>query len=109
MDNPRNNHEMLTVRVAPEQKKQLKRLADLAGKSVSDYVREAALKLTFDTAKIEFYQWINADLLHLKKFQYIVTRLLLVVGSESLKSDEKIMNYFRECQRDADEKFGTGE
>lgn len=47
-------------------------MAALADKSLSDFTRDAALSPTLDSAKVEFYQSINEDLLELKEKQLCI-------------------------------------
>lgn len=98
--------EKVTFRVTNEQKNQLKRLANLNNKTLSDYAREAALSPTFDSTKIQFYQNINADLLYLKKSQLVITQLILLLGARALNSEDQIMDYYHTTLQDADNKFG---
>ncbi len=82
------NHEMLTIRITSNQKNQLKRMADLAQKSVSDYVRDSALSIKSDSTKSDFNQPINSKLKAQKKNQLITVRLLLhVLFNQSQNND----------------------
>jgi|GEM_PF-5545083 hypothetical protein len=98
--------EKIEVILSDNEKKQIRRQASLANKSLSQYLLDAGLSTTLDTAKIEFYQTINENLQTLRKNQYIITKLLLLIGSEQLNSQEKIMKYFHRAEKEADEIFG---
>ncbi|MPL69284.1 hypothetical protein SDC9_15021 [bioreactor metagenome] len=100
--------EKVQIWVTANQKTQLKRLAEINQKNMSEFILDAALSPTIDSAKLEFYESINADILHLKKAQLIVTQLLLNLGEDQLKDYDKIMNLYGEAIVDADEKFGKG-
>lgn len=97
--------EKVSFRVTPEQKNKLKRLADMSNKTLSDYSRDAALSPTLDSAKYEFYQSINDDILHLKKYQYVAIRLILLLGSKVMESDDAVMEFFNECVKDSETRF----
>lgn len=108
-----NKTEKIQIWVSPEQKNQLRRLAELEQKSMSEYLIDAALSsASFSTncdsdfAKIEAkIENITADVTYIKKFQYVVTRLALYIVNEYVKDPKKTMEYFREILSDADEKF----
>ncbi|SDF31715.1 hypothetical protein SAMN05660235_01157 [Sporolituus thermophilus DSM 23256] len=102
--------EKVSFRVTAEQKNRLMRLADLTNKSLSDYARDAALSFSTncdsDFAKIEkITNDILADIIYIKKFQYVVTRLALFIVNEYTKDSKKTMEYFHEILADANEKF----
>mgnify|MGYP000983266670 CR=1 FL=1 len=106
----RNNREMLTVRVTPDQKNQLRRQAELAGKTMSEFVLDSAISQSqndnSDTAKIN-YQTIKSEILEIKKLQYIMTRMLLFTGAEVFKSDETMQKIYNESKAEAESKFGN--
>ena len=106
MKRTRNKADEIRVYMTQDQKNQLRRLAENSQKTMSEYMLNAALSPTLDSAKYEFYQSINDDILHLKKAQLIVTQLLLNLGADQIKDTDKIMNLYREAIEDADEKFG---
>lgn len=52
---------------------------------MSQYLLDAGLSLMLDTAKINFYQGINWDLLFLKRQNYITSQLVLLLVNEQYK------------------------
>lgn len=83
-------------RVSEAQKNQIKRMAALSNKTVSDYSRDAVLAPTLDSAKVEFYQNINENFVEIKRSQFVLTRLLLLLGTEVLKSEDEVINFYKE-------------
>ena len=112
----RKNHEFISIRVAPEQKKHLVQQAELQQKSLSHFMIEAAFfthrtggategEISIFELKTKMNE-VFAMQKEQQKTEYIIVRLLLKIGAEQLKSTDAIMKYFRECQMDAEEKFG---
>lgn len=103
MDNLRKNHEKISARINIEQKNKIKRAADLGGKTLSDYIRDAVLSTTLDSAKMDFYLNINQNLINIKRSQLIITQLLLMMASEQLPVDrDHIMIFYKELVNDAE-------
>lgn len=105
MGNTRKTVERVDIRVRAEQKNQLKRKAAIANKTLSEYVRDAALASTLDSAKQDFYETINSNQAQLAKSVYIVTRLMLLITAQALGSEERAMEYYHSCVSDAEKKF----
>jgi hypothetical protein len=99
--------EKVTFRVTKSQKNQIERLASISKKTVSDYMRDVSLSQTLDTAKMEFYQNINGNFLEIKKNQFILTRLLILLGGEVLKSDDEIIKFYKEMALEAEKEFSN--
>lgn len=99
-----NKTQKIQVWVSLEQKNQLKRMADLAQKSVSDYVRDAALNANIDSTKSGFYRGINSDILTLLTNQYITNRVLLEIGGVVIK-DTDIMDIYDKAKAEAEKKI----
>jgi len=104
----------VVFRVSNAEKNRLLFLAAQAGKTLSAFCRDAAIatdKTASDGGHAELVavaQELHSLLKENQKMQYIIARLLLRVGAEQLHSVDEIMKYFRQCQQDADEKFGEG-
>lgn len=95
----------IKVYLTSDEKKRIERLAGLANKPVSTYVRETALASTLDTAKMEFYHNINENFLEIKKTQFVLTRLLLLLGTEVLKSEDDVINFYQEMAEQAEKAY----
>jgi uncharacterized protein (DUF1778 family) len=100
--------EEIRVYLTVEQKNQIKRMANINHQSLSKYLLNAVMATSLDTAKMDFYQSINADQLHIKKNLLVLTQLMLLIGSEQLKSQDQIMEFYRERVEDAEQRFGRG-
>ena len=98
----------IRVYLTDEQKNQLKRMAEINVKSLSEYLLNAGLSLTLDAAKMDFYQSINSDLAHIKKSQLVTTRLLLLLGARQLNSEDEILRFYNDAISDAEKRFGEG-
>ena len=108
MDKPRINHEKISLRVSLAQKNKLRRLAEINNKSLSQYLLDAGLSLTLDTAKINFYQEINADLLSLKRHLYITSQLILLLANEQYKNIDTVKRYYQAAEEQADKMIKEG-
>ena len=93
--------EKIQIWVTPEQKNQLRRMANFSQKSLTEYLISAGLS-TKDTTKID--ESVNVDLTYLKKSQLVLTRLLLQIGAKQLGGQE-ILNFYNEAVIDADQQF----
>ena len=98
----------IRVYLTGEQKNQLKRMAEINVKSLSEYLLNAGLSLTLDAAKMDFYQSINSDLAHIKKSQLVTTRLLLLLGARQLNSEDEILRFYNDAISDAEKRFREG-
>lgn len=113
MAKAKNDPDFVVFRVPKNTKNRLAFQAEQAGKTLSAFCRDAA----FSADKIQSGQSggggnHQAEILNLlrdnQKMQYIIARLVLRVGAEQLGSADEIMKYFKECQCDAEEKYGEG-
>ena len=114
----RKNYEFISIRISSEQKKYFVQQAELQQKSLSHFMVEAAIFTHRTGASAEgeiSISELNTKMNEVfamqkeqQKTEYIIARLLLKIGAEQLKSTDEIMKYFRECQEDAEEKFGKG-
>lgn len=130
-----SKHERISLRVTTGEKNQLKRMADLAGKPLAEYVRDVAFSTPLsatDKKIVEDLQHLSekmiqqeADIRYLKKSVYVMIKLLLPIASEQIilrtllpispeeksqekiqeKAQEKIMSFFKKCVNEAEEKF----
>jgi hypothetical protein len=94
--------EQILIKATTEQKNQLKRLAELNKKNLSEYILDSSLSLTLDTAKMNFYQNINEDLLFLKRHLYITSQLILLLAKEQYKDTEMVKRYYKAAEEKAD-------
>lgn len=96
----------IKIYLSSGQKKQIQRMAELSKKSsVSEYARDVLLSQTLDTAKMEFYQSVNENLTELKKANYVLTRLLLLLGTKVLGDEDSVISFYKEMAADAENKF----
>lgn len=95
----------MKIYLSTSQKNQIKRMADLSNKSMSEYVRDSALSLTLDSAKAEFYQTINENLLELQRSNYVLTRMILLLGTEVMKDEDSVIQFFKEIVSEAENRF----
>lgn len=95
----------MKIYLSTGQKNQIKRMADLSNKSISEYVRDAALSLTLDSAKTEFYQSINENFLELKRSNYVLTRMILLLGTEVMKDEDSVIQFYKEIVAEAENRF----
>jgi len=105
MPTKKMKEEEIRVYLTSNQKNQLKRLANISNQSLSKYVLNAAIATNLDSAKMDFYTTVNTNLLHLMRSQLVMTQLMLLIGSEQLKSQDKIMGYYKDCVKDAEKRF----
>lgn len=97
--------EEIKIYVSAVEKKQIERMASLSDKKVSNYVRDVALSQSLDTAKMEFYININTNLTRIIRSNHVLTRLVMLNGSELLKSDDKLIKFFYEMVEEAENKY----
>lgn len=90
----------------PAEKKQLQQLAELSHKTLSQYILDAALTMTLDTAKIEFYENINADLNYLKRTAYVISKLELLIAAEQYDNQEFVVDFYKATMGEAERLFG---
>ena len=109
----KNDPEFVVFRVPKNTKNRLALQASYHGKTLSAFCRDAAF--TADKNRSDQGDEgvkLQAEILNLlrdnQKMQYIIVRLVLRVGAEQVGSADEIMKYFRECQKDANEKYGEG-
>ena len=93
--------ENINIRVNANQKKALVRMADLSNKSLSAYTRDVLLSQTLDTAKMEFYQSINDNLRELKRSNFVLTRLVMVLATKALGSEDTVIDFYKELVDEA--------
>lgn len=113
MTKTKNEPEFVAFRVPKNKKNRLELQAAQTGKTLSAFCRDAALFAADQNVAVEDKQpEMLREILRLlrdsQKMQYMIARLALKIGAEQTGSDE-IMQYFRECQKDADEKYGGDE
>lgn len=106
MKKRRNKPDELRVYMTPEQKNRLRHLAEIDEKTMSEFVLDAALNAKNDSSKSK-NQSLDSDMINVRKSLYIMTRLMLLVGSEQLKSQETIMKFYRETKEEAEKAFAA--
>lgn len=89
----------------PAEKKQLQRLAELNHKTLSQYILDAALTMTLDTAKMEFYESINADLNYLKRTAYVISKLELLIAAEQYDNQDFVVDFYKATMGEAEKIF----
>lgn len=97
--------ERIDIRLSVAQKKQLQERAKLNQKTLSEYMLDSALALTLDTAKSNFYQGITVDMTEMKKQLYVVSRLLLLIGSSERLNEDAIIDFFHATEAKAEKIF----
>ncbi len=90
----------------PAEKNQLQRLAELNHKTLSQYILDAALTMTLDTAKVEFYTSINADLNYLKRIAYVISKLELLIAAEQYDNQDFVVDFYKATMVEAEKLFG---
>lgn len=96
-------NENINIRVSASQKKALVRMADLSNKNLSTYARDVLLSQSLDTAKMEFYQSINDNLLELKRSNYVLTRMVMLLGTQVMKDEDGVIAFFKDISKEAEE------
>lgn len=89
----------------PAQKRQLQRFAEMNNKSLSQYILDAALTITLDTAKAEFYTTINADLNYLKRIAYVISKLELLIAAEQYDNQDFVVDFYKATMAEAEKLF----
>ena len=108
MDKPRKEQEKISFRVTREQKNQLYRRAALEQKSISKIFMDAASSAS-DKSKIDLFKPITSELTELKKQLYVVSRLLLLIGTSEKLDADTIIDFFRTTEAKAEKIFGEGD
>ena len=85
--------EKVQLWATPAEKNQLQRLAELNHKTLSQYILDATLSMTLDTAKVEFYTSINSDLKYLKRTAYVISKLELLIAAEQYDNQDFGVNF----------------
>ncbi len=111
MAKTKNEPEFVVFRVPKNTKNRLAFQAEQAGKTLSAFCRDAAFAADkSQSGHSDGSGNHQTEILNLlrdnQKMQYVIVRLMLRIGAEQLSSVDEIMKYFRECQKDADEKYG---
>lgn len=97
--NGKKKPESIRVYLSREEKNSIIRSSGLRGQPISEYVRSMLLS-TNPTD-----QNMPEDFSDVKRFQYIAVKLLLVLGSKALGSEDVIMEYFRQFQAEAETRY----
>jgi len=89
----------------PAEKHQLQRLAELNHKTLSQYILDAALTMTLDAAKMDFYTSINADLNYLKRTAYVISKLELLIVAEQYDNQDFMVDFYKATMVEAEKLF----
>lgn len=95
----------VNFRVSENQKKRLVRLAGLSHKTLSDYVRDAALSANIGESKYKFYEGINVELINMQRSQFVITRLMLLLGIKLYGTEKAVMDFYHETMEQAQERY----
>lgn len=105
MENNNARDERIRVYATTAQKNQLQRMAAAQQKTLSQFVLDAALSAATSVPPGPD----EKDLLQLKKDNYIIKKLLLLVGSQQLKSEDAVMDFYRKSVSEAENAFAKKE
>ena len=89
----------------PAEKHQLQRLAELNHKTLSQYSLDAALTMTLDTAKMDFYTSIHSDLNYLKRTTYVSSKLELLIAAEQYGDQDFVVKFYKATMGEGEKLF----
>jgi len=106
MAKPKIKTDKIEVYLTQEQKIRIEALTRLSGNSsMSEYVLSSVFSPSFGNEKADFYRNINRFMEEQQKMMYIIARVALFIGGEQTSPDE-VMKFFKQCQNDAEAKYG---
>lgn len=105
MPAPKIKETEIRVYLTIAQKNQLKKLAAINNKSLSQYLLDTGLALSLDTAKIDFYTTINSNLNYLKRVSYVISKLELLIAAEQYDNQEFVVNFYKATMAEAEKLF----
>ena len=105
MPAPKIKETEIRVYLTVAQKNQLKRIAAISNKSLSQYLLDKGLALSLDTAKIDFYTNITSDLNYLKRIAYVISKLELLIAAEQYDNQEFVVNFYKATMAEAEKLF----
>lgn len=105
MPKPKMKEEKIQVNLTVSQKNQIERLAKNSNKSLSQYLLDAGLATTIDTAKFDFYTTINSDLSYLKRISYVISKLELLIAAEQYNDQEFVVKFYKATMAEAEKLF----
>jgi len=105
MPKPKMKEEEIQVNLTGSQKKQIEILANISNKSLSQYLLDAGLSTTIDTAKFDFYTRINSDLNYLKRISYVISKLELLIAAEQYDNQDFVVDFYKATMVAAEKLF----
>ena len=105
MPAPKIKETEIRVYLTVAQKNQLKKLATINNKSLSQYLLDSGLSLSLDTAKIDFYTTINSNLNYLKRISYVISKLELLIAAEQYDNQEFVVDFYKATMAEAEKLF----
>ena len=105
MPAPKIKETEIRVYLTVAQKNQLKKLAAMNNKSLSQYLLDSGLSLSLDTAKIDFYTTINSNLNYLKRISYVISKLELLIAAEQYDNQEFVVDFYKATMAEAEKLF----
>lgn len=105
MPAPKIKETEIRVYLTVSQKNQLKKLATMNNKSLSQYLLDSGLSLSLDTAKIDFYTTINSNLNYLKRISYVISKLELLIAAEQYDNQEFVVDFYKATMAEAEKLF----
>ncbi len=105
MPAPKTKETEIRVYLTVAQKNQLKKIAAINNKSLSQYLLDKGLALSLDTAKIDFYTTINSDLNYLKRLSYVISKLELLIAAEQYNDQKFVVDFYKATMAEAEKLF----
>ncbi|VBB08461.1 Hypothetical protein LUCI_3733 [Lucifera butyrica] len=95
----------IRVYLTAAQKLQIEKLAAINEKSVSQYLLDAGLSSSLDSAKMDFYTRINNDLTYLKRISYVNSKLGLLAAAEQTNDQDFAVKFYKATLEEAEKLF----
>ena len=105
MPAPKIKETEIRVYLTVAQKNQLKKMAAINNKSLSQYLLDNGLALSLDTAKMDFYTTINSDLNYLKRISYVISKLELLIAAEQYDNQDFVVDFYKATMAEAEKLF----
>lgn len=105
MDESRVKNADIHIRVTPGEKTRLQINAKITGKTLSEYLKNTGLEPNIDTAKANFYESINADLVYLKRATVVLTKLTLLAVNSLYQDQKELQKEYRKAVDEAEKIF----
>ena len=105
MPAPKIKETEIRVYLTIAQKNQLRKLAIINNKSLSQQLLDSGLALSLDTAKIDFYTTINQDFNYLKRISYVISKLELLIATEQYDNRDFVVDFYKATMLEAENLF----